>query len=150
MKLPGFCTECHRVKQVRVSPSGLSRTPSGICDACQAKIDARGTKILTVYVPTTDSSLRRTLLPGSALVGSPNGHRCLVDFEGNRYGSQNLRTYQQRLLHAAGRHVERYPTVARAFVQRSELIEIGTYDVYQRTLTVTDPTELRGWTDESA
>lgn len=149
MKTPGFCTECHWVKQVRVSPSGLGRTPSGICDTCQEKMDARGTKILTVYVPAADSALRRTLLPGSALVGSlSNGRRIMVDFEGDKYGSQGLRTYEQKLLHASGRHVERYPTVARAFVESGDLIEVGTYDVHQRTLTVTDPQALKGWTDE--
>lgn len=46
MKIPGYCTECHRIKQVRVSSSGMARlaahnVATGICDACQDKEDER-------------------------------------------------------------------------------------------------------------
>jgi len=43
MRLPGYCTECRRFKQVRVSGSALARgmasggTVSGICSWCEDK-----------------------------------------------------------------------------------------------------------------
>lgn len=56
--------------------------------------------------------------------------------------------YEGYLFHAASRHVERYPTVARMAARRTDLIEVGTYDYGQRTLTVTNRTELEGWSNE--
>ena len=102
--------------------------------------------ILIVYVPAHHSVLRRTVLPGSAMVGVDTGaHRSLVDYEGNRYGAENMRLYSERLLHAAGRHVDQYPTVARLWARHIDLIEVGSYDYETRALTVTNPTELEAW-----
>lgn len=72
--VPGYCTECHRIKPVRVSGAGINqlamkRTATGICTRCASK-PAKPTIILTVYVPAHSSPLRSTVLPGSALVGS--------------------------------------------------------------------------------
>jgi hypothetical protein len=45
--MPGYCTECHRVKQVRVSGHGLAMAGArhgvveGVCDDCETKDDAR-------------------------------------------------------------------------------------------------------------
>lgn len=45
MKIIGWCTECRKVKTVRVSAAGMAMlakgTPMGICDACQHKQDDR-------------------------------------------------------------------------------------------------------------
>lgn len=46
MKLPGYCTECRRFKNVRVSNAGMAmlaarRVATGVCDACQDEQDAR-------------------------------------------------------------------------------------------------------------
>lgn len=38
MRLPGYCTGCRHIKQVRVTPSSLGRgTPTGICANCERK-----------------------------------------------------------------------------------------------------------------
>ena len=71
--------------------------------------------ILTVYVPARPALHIRD---GSGIVGSPGdeGGRVRIDYEGNIYGSPALRTYATRVFHAAGRHLTRYPTIARAWV----------------------------------
>ena len=54
---------------------------------------------------------------GSGIVGSHSLRREIlqVDFEGNLYGAENLKSYWERLYHSAGRHVTGYPTVAREY-----------------------------------
>lgn len=50
MKIPGYCTGCHRIKQVRVSGHGLAMmgarggVAQGICDSCQDKEDEKRRK----------------------------------------------------------------------------------------------------------
>lgn len=69
--------------------------------------------------------------PGSAIVGgaqeAPTGF-IAVDYEGNVYGSEQLRRYADRAIHAADRHVTRYPTAARTWVRDEELVAIGWID----------------------
>lgn len=106
--------------------------------------------VLNVYVPAHDSPLRKTIAARSGIVGrlaatGPEAQRILIDYEGNLYGSQSLERYEMRLLHAAGRHVTLYPTVARMMVRPDEMIEVGTYDDADHQLTVTNPTELEEW-----
>lgn len=87
-----------------------------------------------VFVPTTGSSLERTVKAGSGIVGSPaeDNIGVRVDFEGNVYNTPQLDGFADRVAHAAGRHVGRdgvpYPTVARAFVQASHLVRVGYFD----------------------
>jgi hypothetical protein len=52
----------------------------------------------------------------------------LIDYEGQAYGQANLHVYADRVLHAADRHRQRYPTVAREKVHEEELIRVGDYD----------------------
>lgn len=44
MRLHGYCTECHRIRQVRVNNHGMARlamrgTASGICASCEDKAE---------------------------------------------------------------------------------------------------------------
>lgn len=44
MRLHGYCLECHKIKRVQVSGSGMARiaaggVPSGICSSCQQAED---------------------------------------------------------------------------------------------------------------
>lgn len=80
----------------------------------------------TLYIPVPDAL--HTILPGSGIVGTDHGERVLVDYEGNRYGSESFKTYADRCLHAAGRHVTNYPTIARAFMPANQLRPVGTFD----------------------
>lgn len=50
MRVPGWCTECHKIKRVRVTPVGMTAlaaggAASGICSECQDKQDeGRGSR----------------------------------------------------------------------------------------------------------
>jgi hypothetical protein len=109
---------------------------------------------LNVYVPAPGSDLG--IVPGSGIVGTRQpalpGVRAieedglvLVDYEGNLYGASNVRTLEDRLHHAAGRHIMRYPTVARRLARVSELVFVGDYFYDEKRLLVTRPNLLEEW-----
>lgn len=113
---------------------------------------------LTVYVPEHNSVERRLLANGCAIVGGYLGDvkataRIVVDLEDNRYGDRDRRprysweAYLDCVKRAAGRHVERYPTVARAALPATELIDIGTYNPETGELDIYNPAELEAWAD---
>ncbi len=71
-----------------------------------------------------------------------------VDFESNRGDYSNVQTFRERLLHAAGRHVERYPTQARLSVSRAALTNVGFADYEDGrlvTFRITDRGALAEW-----
>lgn len=90
---------------------------------------------LTLFVPTivVGSAVSRgvsmMIRPGSAMVGSQAGSgddtRWLVDYEGNANGAVNLETFEERLQSAAGRHVQKYPTIARIAAAPDNVVAIG-------------------------
>ena len=104
---------------------------------------------LNVYVPAPASDLG--IVPGSGIVGTRQErttHRCrlvLIDYEGNLYGAMNIRTLEDRLHHAAGRHIMRYPTVARRLARVSELVFVGDYYYDEKRLLVVRPDLLEEW-----
>lgn len=102
---------------------------------------------IPVYVPT-DSS-KHGILPGSAIVGEWEFSvgRVTLDFEGNRFGASNLNRFVERCLAAWGRHVEHYPTVARAYVNSHEVIQVGEFDPYEKKVVVPelDEPKLMAW-----
>lgn len=86
--------------------------------------------------------------PGSAIVAgvSQRGQeRVIVHYEGNRYGAQNMRRYDERCLHAAGRAATRYPTVAKSSLPSDQLRVVGTYDLTTRHISVADASALQAW-----
>ena len=97
-----------------------------------------------VYVPCAGSAALATILSGSGIVSDgerdPSG-RLVIDFEGNRYGSTSMTTYADRVDHAAGRHLVRYPTVARLAVLPANVIEVANYDTETGVVTVHGPEE---------
>lgn len=84
---------------------------------------------LAVFLPFDE---QLGIRQGSGIVGSPvegfDRQMRMIDYEGNLYGSQNVVTFADRCAIAAGRHLERYPTVARMVVHRNRLVEIGEFD----------------------
>jgi hypothetical protein len=94
-----------------------------------------------VYIPSPASRSALTIDSGSAIVSAAlhdaNGH-LTVDFEGNRYNSPQFAAFADRADHAAGRHLVRYPTIARANLPASDLVEIGTYDTETGNVTLHD------------
>lgn len=88
---------------------------------------------LDVYVVTSQTAKRFNIKSGSAIVALKNqdGENRKVFFEGNVYGSEDLESFESKLLHAAGRAVMNYPTIAKAFIPLSQLHCVGEYD-YER------------------
>lgn len=88
--------------------------------------------LLDVLVPRTGyEKFFAGLHPGSAMVSRPaddqQGTR-EVFYEGNVYNAPELRRFQDKLLHAAGRLANRYPTIARMTVPAEAVIVVATYD----------------------
>lgn len=80
-----------------------------------------------VYLPI-DQAVHDHIDRGSGIVGTPDGARVVIDYEGNRYGASNIVTFADRVMIAAGRHESGYPTIARMSVEPESLIRVGTYD----------------------
>lgn len=102
---------------------------------------------LIVYVPAPDSAVASMVMRGSAIVGTPldDADYVTIDFEGNRYKTAYFEEFGKRLLHAAGRHVARYPTVARLVAECDQLVRVGTYDYDRERLSVEDDDALLDW-----
>jgi hypothetical protein len=104
---------------------------------------------LRLYVPSVDYPvplLEAMILPGSAIVGTPNREGLVkIDYEGNKFGGSYFELYAHRVRHAAGRHVANYPTVARAWVPVETLHQVGWYDVDSERIRIEDSEKLEGW-----
>jgi hypothetical protein len=106
--------------------------------------------IVSVYVPQVGHL--EWIDAGSGIVGSEQaGERGLVviDFEGNRYHAENIRTLGDRIAHAAGRHVTRYPTVARAVVDADKLLWVGTFDTDTGVVELGNSEAVECWLAEA-
>ncbi len=106
--------------------------------------------ILTVYVPAKTSIYRHYYIKaGSAIVGTQVGaDLVMLDYEGNLYNASNLHSYHDRLLQAAYRHVEKYPTVARMCVDLKEVQAVGTLDMETKKAEITDLEALCEWQEQ--
>jgi hypothetical protein len=86
-----------------------------------------------VYTPNlaAPEHVRRALAsidPKSAIVGrahSPDSTDMTVIYEGNRYGAENIVTFADRAMLAAGRVAEKYPTVASCAVPQQAMTLVG-------------------------
>lgn len=103
---------------------------------------------LDIYVPTGPGC--EQIAPASGIVGRPEGPgQVLCYYEGNLYGSESMRHFRERLMHAAGRMVQRYPTTARICLPESALRPVGVYDAARWTVaSVSDPDALAAWAGE--
>jgi len=78
--------------------------------------------------------------PASGIVCAPDeGGGRLIYFEGNKYGSESLAHWADRVYHAAGRLIERYPTVARMTVAADDVVTVGHLDCEDGEITLTEP-----------
>lgn len=100
-----------------------------------------------IYVPRPDNDFG--IAPGSGIVGSveqASSDRTLVYYEGNLYGAENMHRFEERVYHAAGREVARYPTIAKMALPNEGLIEVGRFDYPIRRITlITNLDALRAW-----
>ena len=100
---------------------------------------------MNIYVPRPGSPLARMILKGSGIVGTiQEDGKVLLDFEGNMYKSVNLTKWEDRVLSAWGRHVRRYPTVARTLADEKNLIQIGYLDEFN-IIVLEDEASLNKW-----
>lgn len=108
---------------------------------------------IDVYVPAEGALALATIDPHSGIVGSPaqgwlgsaeqnDLHRIVLDFEGNRFQQAGMVTYADRVRHAAGHHVEHYPTTARIVVDVDQVTRAGTFYPQWQRVEVDDAGEL--------
>lgn len=100
--------------------------------------------VLQVLVPRPGTDAAHRIARGSGIVGlaglSPT---VTVDFEGNIYHAENLRTFAQRVQHAADRLQQHYPTVARSTFARHAFDVVGT--VVDGDVHITDDARVDDW-----
>jgi hypothetical protein len=112
-----------------------------------------------IYIPNPAATAGLGIDPASAIVGSPanqwlegrqarveqresrvidpaDDRRLILDFEGNRYRASNIVTFADRCVHAAGRHKQHYPTVARIMVKAEEVVRVGSFDLEREEVEV--------------
>jgi hypothetical protein len=90
--------------------------------------------VATIYVPAKEATRVLGIDPGSGIVGTTELHDGYLTlyYEGNRYNAVNMRRFEERIYHAAGRMFEGYPTIARMSlpvdVAATELVAVGEID----------------------
>ena len=106
----------------------------------------------TVLVPKPGTRAAAIIDAGSGVVTEgwiDTEGRIEVYFEGNRHGAENLRTYAQRVGSAAGRLVQRYPTIAKATCPSEDFHVVGKYlfapDWSTFALKLTDEATALDW-----
>jgi hypothetical protein len=104
---------------------------------------------LDILVPIGDT----TIAPGSGIVRAPNDNArfgaSMVYYEGNIYNAANIRDFDERLRHAAGRLVENYPTVAKEAYSPGRFRKVGTYDAaVWRIVDLDQSSALKDWRPE--
>lgn len=94
----------------------------------ESQATARLASQFVVFVPRDGARLN--ISPGSGIVGvpMPGLELVVVYFQGSAEGQPGLARLADRVFHAHGRLVERYPTVARMTLPPNLLREVGTFD----------------------
>ena len=92
--------------------------------------------VCKVFVPKASSQMHSHIIKGSAVVGmESHGGRVLIYFEGNMYGAENVKTFEEKCTVAAGRLALSAPTIAKCLVDVSEVIEVGEFDWDNKSFT---------------
>lgn len=102
-----------------------------------------------LYVPSERAV--HDIWPGSAIVGEERDGMVMTHYEGGQ--AENVKTFEDRILHAAGRRKERYPTSAQRGWDLEDIQLVGTvlYDDVMRIWVIDqimDEAALRGWIGE--
>lgn len=87
-------------------------------------------EFIKIYIPKEGCELEagKTIDPGSGIVGFVSTNGLMAYFEGNRFGADNLKSWDSKVRHAYGRLVQKYPTIAKSLI-KEELYEcIGETD----------------------
>lgn len=114
------------------------------------------TTVLVVLVPKPGTPPARVIDAGSGIVADDSNEQrrpitwdeIEVYFEGDRYRLPKG-PFVDRVVRAAGRLAERYPTIARGVFRRDDFVVIGTLvyasDWRTHTLDITDDVTLARW-----
>ncbi len=108
---------------------------------------------LILYVPHPESRLCTALARGSAIVGLPLGTgQIRIYYEGNVIGAENLTSYRDKAVQAAGRmlhnYPDGYPTRAREDVDPREVVEVGAIETKTYRIDISArPTDVSWWID---
>lgn len=108
--------------------------------------------LLDILVPKSDSAIDREVAPRSAIVAAQAvtipGIR-VAYYEGNLLGASNMVEFYQRLVSAAGRLEQRYPTSAMMGVDPDEVEIVAVFDTDLQAVTeVFDEVALVAWAGE--
>ena len=113
-------------------------------------------KTVTVLVPKAGTPAALRIDAGSGIVANlehPNGKGggCIeVYYEGNSSDAEHLREFKARVLHAAGRLEQRYPTLKRGLFDLSDFVPVGlfswTNDWGHTRLDLTNQELVERWT----
>ena len=106
-------------------------TPHRVADPA----DSPAQSVLTVYVPR-GATHRIDPTSGVCSAAAVVDGRLLVDYESNRYGAANIVTFADRVHFAGGRHLAKYPTVARGAFPSDQLTPVGIFDQESGTVTL--------------
>lgn len=107
--------------------------------------------MIGIYVPRPGSTTEAMIHPRSAVVATIEDGADMTTcfFEGNIHGAQNLGSFHDKLVVAAGRLTTDYPTTARAVVPVDDLIRVASYDPrFLAIREITDGQRLSAWAGE--
>jgi hypothetical protein len=71
-----------------------------------------------------------------AALGGTSGGRTTVYYEGNLFGAENIKSYADRIWHAADRLLRQYPTSAMLALPTDHLVVLGTFDTETGQVTL--------------
>ena len=146
------CWDCSGVRSVPAQgyePAEDVDNGQVVCPTCQGR-GVLSRPVLDVFIPAGEGPW--SIDPGSGIVGTiepaivgNDPDVLVVDYEGNRYNAVNIITYADRVAHAAGRHVTKYPTAARAWVSPGSMIQVGEFDPTTGVVTLTAERLVLDW-----
>jgi hypothetical protein len=76
---------------------------------------------MKIVIPKKDSLFRAIIKKGSGIVMTEGKFMAEIYYEGNLYGIENLKNYEEKIKCAAGRAHTGYPTVATSGVLKENL-----------------------------
>jgi hypothetical protein len=112
--------------------------------------------LLKVYIPNPGSIFAEMIAPKSGIVAKAAPEAKFVEtgrihiyYEGNLHRAVNLVEFYDRVVCAAGRLSQSYPTIAQQFTPADQLIAVAEFDAANNAFTtVYDADALTGWADE--
>ena len=107
------------------------------------------TSNLPIYIPSEDSMESSPLAPGTAIVGikfvDESKTFVLGYYEGNIYNADNIKTFEDKCMFAAGRGVQKAPTTAFQLFNVNEIKQVGEYDYTSHKANISDRDAVELW-----